>query len=128
MSRIMRSYSKLWSFEKKMYTLFDKPLWVPVSGREVGYFTVIIAAVYVLSRLVPLFRLLPPVIRYAAIPFLITQFLMKKKLDGKNPAAFFRDWVIFIFRKHDCIERFKRVDYPNNRKAIRFNSHRSFRG
>lgn len=125
--KILRSYTKIWDYERKIYAIFDWQLPMPVNPRELGYFGAICLIMKLLSTVVPPIAAIPFLIRYAMIPYGVTQFLLKKKLDGKRPIPYLRDWVLFLFRRGDRVERFQRISYPDGKKKIRINGYTSYR-
>jgi hypothetical protein len=65
----------------------------------------------VLSFLIPPFKIIPSVLRFIAIPFGASQFLLKKKLDGKMPHKYMVSWVNYMLTKEQYIERFSLYNY-----------------
>lgn len=127
MGKVLRSYTKIWDHEKKIYSINDKPLPAPINLRELGYFLLTFGVVSLAAKVVPFIDRIPSGILYLVIPYMMTQFLIKKKLDGKRPIPFFRDWIMFQFRKGIPLERFKKVLFPNNKDIIRINGYASCR-
>lgn len=103
----IRSYNKVWKIEDRIYAIQNIVLPVPVSPRQVGYFLLIAGVIFVVSMLLPLFSVLPSVIRFIAIPVALTQFLLKKKLDGKMPQRYFTAWLRYQYTRNQYIERFQ---------------------
>jgi hypothetical protein len=64
----------------------------------------------ILDRILPFFSIIPPILKYLVIPFSLTQFLMKKKLDGKAPQKFFLDYTIYLFSRTRNIEFFRTTE------------------
>ena len=79
----IRAYNKVWSIEKKVYAVGNIILPRSIAPRHIAYFVV----VALLMGLLPL-GWLPWVLRYVAIPFGVSQFMLKVKLDGKAPQRF----------------------------------------
>jgi hypothetical protein len=105
------SYSKAWNVEKKIYSIFNMVLPAPVNPFMVLLFFVLICFMMILERIVPVLVFIPGVLRYLAFPFLGAIYLMKKKLDGKNPLKY-----LFGVIQHVFIERGSYIE--------RFSSHR----
>lgn len=102
----LRSYNKVWKIENRIYAIQNIVLPVPVSPREVLYFFIIAFIMLLLSFLIPPFKIIPSVLRFIAIPFGASQFLLKKKLDGKMPHKYMVSWVNYMLTKEQYIERF----------------------
>ena len=47
------------------------------------------------------------VLRYGMLPYVTVKYLMKVKLDGKNPVKYFCGYLRFLFTRKECIERFR---------------------
>ena len=45
--------------------------------------------------------------RYGMLPYVTVKYLMKVKLDGKNPVKYFCGYLRFLFTRKECIERFR---------------------
>lgn len=114
----LRSYNKVWKIENRIYAIQNIVLPVPVSPREILYFFIIAFIMLSLSFLIPPIKVLPSILRFAVIPFSISQFLLKKKLDGKMPHKYFISWINYIFTKNQYIERFKSYDRNNSNMKI----------
>ena len=62
---------------------------------------------------------IPVVIRSILIPYLISKFLLTKKLDGKNPIRYMIGIVMFLFCEQDkALEHFK-LQPVKKRQAIK---------
>lgn len=107
------SYNKVWKIENRIYAIQNIALPVPVKPREVLYFFVIFAIMLLLNLLIPGIRYVPTILKFVVVPFLLSQFLLKKKLDGKMPQKYLYSWLIYIFTKNQYIERFKEI--PDNK-------------
>lgn len=90
------SYMKVWKIEKKIYNFENVKLIVPVAPRKLLFFCVGVAVVWLLGVIIPPFKSLPVLLRIGVIPYGITQFLTKKKLDGKNPIKYAVDGLTFL--------------------------------
>ena len=104
----IRAYNKVWKIENRIYAIQNIVLPVPVSPRELGYFALAAGLFHFLGVLLPLFSHIPGVLRYIMLPLLTTQFLLKKKLDGKLPLKYFAAWVRDLASGSRYIERFQR--------------------
>ena len=106
---LLYSYEKVWKVEKKVYSIQNIHLPAPIAPAQFGYFAVVLLIVFVLCKIFPFLEIVPALIRYLAVPFLLTQFLMKKKLDGKAPHRFFADYIKYIFTRSTPLQFFRRV-------------------
>ncbi|WP_314025049.1 TcpE family conjugal transfer membrane protein [Filifactor alocis] len=102
----LRSYNKVWKIENRIYAIQNIVLPVPVSPREVLYFFIVAFIMLLLSFLIPPLKIIPSILRFIAVPFGISQFLLKKKLDGKMPHKYMVSWVNYMLTKEQYIERF----------------------
>lgn len=90
------SYHKVWNIEKKIYSFQNITLPVPVNPYDLLEFAVVLAVVLLLGKILPFVNNIPAVLRLVAIPYFITQFLTKQKLDGKTPVKFFGGCIIYL--------------------------------
>lgn len=111
----IRSYNKVWKIENKIYAIQNIVLPVPISPRAVIFFILIAGIMLLLSAFIPALNRVPSVLRLGAFPFGMTQFLLKKKLDGKMPHKYFVAWLKHISSRDAYIERFS--SYPVGRDA-----------
>lgn len=113
------SYRKVWFIEKKIYAVQNIVLPVPVNPYEILEFIGVVGIIMLFTRIVPALENVPPILRYAAIPYLVVKYLMKLKLDGKNPVKYFVGLIPYIFTKTQYIEHFKA--YPNRQESVKLN-------
>lgn len=112
------SYSKVWNVEKKVYALFDVILPAPVNPYTIVVFIFVLLGFMGLERLIPGFSKIPTVLRYLALPYFIAQYLMKKKLDGKNPLKYLLGVILyFITERNFYIENFTK--YPSGEETFK---------
>lgn len=103
------SYSKVWKIEHKIYSFQNITLPVPINPVDLLYFCSSAFFVFIVGKIIPPITVVPVVLRLLALPYGITKFLTKKKLDGKNPIKFFIGYIYFVFiEKNSYIEKFKR--------------------
>ena len=103
----LHSYNKAWNVEKKIYSIMNMVLPAPVNPFMVLAFIVMLLIVMALERVIPAFTLIPSIIKYLAFPFISANYLMKKKLDGKNPIKYLFGIIIHVFYERGrYIERF----------------------
>jgi len=102
------SYNKAWNVEKKIYSIMNMILPVPINPYMVLMFFAVLLFVMVVERIIPVLMFVPSIIKYLAFPFIGATYLMKKKLDGKNPLLYLV-WIIYhvLFERGKYLERFK---------------------
>lgn len=93
--------------EHSIYTLGNITLPVPIHPYNLLYFVAALMIVMGLTKVLPEITVLPVVIRYLGIPYGITVFLRKKKLDGKNPIKYFKAYIIYLIETGMYFEHFK---------------------
>ena len=91
------SYSRVWRVEKKIYAIQNLVLPVPVDPWQLLYFGITWCVFNVIFGVLPGFKSITVVIRSLLVPYLISKFLLTKKLDGKNPLRYFADIVRYLF-------------------------------
>lgn len=102
------SYSKIWKLENKIYAIQNIQLPAPVSPTQLIYFAGTAVFILIICKIIPLFGAIPAVLKYGAVPLIISNFLLTKKLDGKNPIKYFIGFLVFLFAESDnCLERFQ---------------------
>ena len=113
------SYSKVWKVEKRIYAIQNLVLPVPIDPWQLLYFGITWAAINLTFGALPGFSSIPVVIRSILIPYLISKFLLTKKLDGKNPIRYMIGIVMFLFCEQDkALEHFK-LQPVKKRQAIK---------
>jgi len=109
----IRAYNKVWKIENRIYAIYNIRFPLPIKPRSIGYYI----AVALILNIIPGYKMMHAVLRYA-IPFFIAQFLLKKKLDGKSPIRYFFSLLKYFFTKYQYTERFKAV---SGSKKIKIN-------
>ena len=99
------SYPKAWKLENKIYAIGNYKLIVPLYPRQILYFVTVLLCMLGLSELPPVSSV-PWVIRFVVIPFVVGNYLLKKKLDGKSPVKYFLSWLQFCSQRGRYLERF----------------------
>ena len=102
---ILRTYGKIWNHEKKIYSIDNIKLLVPINPSELLYFAVGLAIAALLSN-IPIFAAIPVMVRYLLLPFGLMKFLTKKKLDGKMPHHFLIGYLRYLMQPRE-ISRFQ---------------------
>lgn len=102
------SCAKVWKSEKRMYAIPNLMVFpTPIDLYELLYMFLSVVFALLLCAIFPLFNALPFVVKYFAIPFFLSKFLAKKKLDGKSPIPFFICWIKYMGSKNEYVERFE---------------------
>ncbi len=118
------SYTKVWKVKKKIYTFYNIVLPVPIDPVELLYFLIGVAFVWIIGLFIPVIASMPLVIRILAIPYGITSFLTKKKLDGKNPVKYAMDGIQYLFtirgKRYDGFRR--EFGSGNNKIKLEWNT------
>lgn len=108
------SYEKVWKVEKKIYTLGNLKLPVPINPYRLLAYVGGALFMVLLEKLLPAVRQIPGIIRYIAFPYLVANYVLKVKLDGKNPVMFLFGYIRFLITaKGRYIQLFRR--YPDKR-------------
>ena len=116
---ILRSYPQIWNYRKMIYSIEDIKLLVPVAMEDAAFFGLGLVLVALISKMLPIFTLIPFVIRWGVLPFLVMKFLTKIKFDGKKPHKFAFGMVRYAiepksysrFKPTDPIERYSRLKF-----------------
>lgn len=94
--KILRTYNKMWKFERKIYAVDDVRLPVPINPDEALYFVIGFLITLGLLKVLPVLNGIPFIIRYLAIPYGLMKFLTKKKFDGKLPHKFVLGYIDYM--------------------------------
>ena len=92
----LRTYPRVWNYEKKIYAIENVRLIVPINPGELLYFAAGLAVAAALGKVLPVFAAVPFLIRYVLLPYALMKFLTKKKLDGKLPHLFFIGYIAYL--------------------------------
>lgn len=92
---------------KKIYAFQNIVLPFPIAPYEVLEFLAVVGAMLVMGRIFPILNNIPVVLRYGMLPYVTVKYLMKVKLDGKNPVKYFCGYLRFLFTRKEYIERFR---------------------
>lgn len=102
------SYSKIWKLENKIYAIQNIQLPAPVSPTQLIYFGGSAVVMLIVCKIIPIFDVIPAILKYGAVPLVLSNFLLTKKLDGKNPIKYFIGFLVFLFTESDShLERFQ---------------------
>lgn len=102
------SYAKVWKVEKKIYSFSNLKLPIPINPYDMLYYVGVALGVMLLGKIFPFINLIPGMLRYLALPYLIATVITKVKLDGKNPLKFFGGCIRYFFTvKGNYLQTFK---------------------
>lgn len=122
------SYSKVWKIEKKIYSIQNIVLPVPVNPYSLLSFLLTLGIIVILDKVFPVLSGIPVVIRYGALPYFISNYLMKKKLDGMNPFKYFAGVVKYLLIDRRCyIEQFRERPAGTTTLRLTWNCSRGYR-
>lgn len=93
---ILRTYNRVWKYERKIYTLDTVRLPVPINPSDAIYFILGLLITIMLIKLMPFLNAIPFILRYTILPYGIMKFLTKKKFDGKLPHMFLKSYIEFM--------------------------------
>jgi len=105
--------------EKKIYTIQNFKLPIPVNLYAAIYFFIFALLMLFIGRLLPFLSIIPPILKYVLVPYIISKYMRQKKLDGKKPWKYAFDYIIYMCTKDNIYERFKKEKIP---KEIRFSN------
>lgn len=116
------SYAKVWKIEKKIYSISNIPLPTPLNPYDLLSFVGIAIFILILGKIIPAITVIPVVLRFVAFPYIIANYLMKKKLDGKNPIKYFIGCIRYFFVvKGTYMQTFRRHPEKKERIALKWN-------
>lgn len=114
------SYGKVWRIERKIYSLGNITLPFAVNPSEALSFFGALIVISLLIKIISPLAALPAVIRFFLLPYIITRYLMKKKLDGKNPVMYLAGLLgYWITESNTYIEGFRK--YRDEEQVIKQN-------
>ncbi len=117
---ILRTYKSVWKIPRKIYSIDNIKLFVPVDVDQAMYFIASLGITFILLNILPFLGNLPFVFKYIALPYGLMKFFTKQKLDGKLPHKFFADLVVFLLSPGQFV-RFKAAG-ELKLKNVRFSS------
>lgn len=103
---IVSSHSQVWQIEHKIYSVGNWVLKIPIPTRDLTYFALVLAIIAFAQKAAPVLMQIPFVIRCVLVPFLVSQFLLRMKLDGKPLYRFILSWLLYLATYNSFVERF----------------------
>jgi hypothetical protein len=122
--KILRTYNSVWKVEKVLYGIQDIPLPIPITYRQIGFFTGGVVLVWILNHFPPLSLLHLGLIEYLFLPGVFAWFFTKQLLDGKAPHRFFLSVIQYALSPH-LHNRYKEIAHV--KKPYTFESTISYR-
>lgn len=124
---VIYSYRKVWNVEKKIYAFQNIRLPFPINPYELLEFIGVALFVLLLGKILPFLTAVPTVVKYLAIPYLVTNCLMKKKLDGKNPIKYFWGVCVYCFTlRGSYLQQLKRHPKRQAKTALSWKCSRGY--
>lgn len=109
---ILRTYGSVWKIDRKIYSIEGAKLPFPVSFFDFIYFIFSFLFVVMLSRVIPILGSFHIVIKYVALPMVLTKALTSIKLDGKYPHKFLIGYISFLLAGKN-FSKFRAVTLDN---------------
>ena len=106
--KILRTYNSVWTVEKVLYGIQDIPLPIPLTYKQIGFFSGGVLVIWILNHFPPFSLLDFGLIEYVFLPGLFTWFFTKQLLDGKAPHRFFIRAIHYHLSPH-YLNRYKEV-------------------
>lgn len=120
----MRTYNSVWKIEKVLYGIQDITLPLPVTYRQLGFFTLGFTIVWVLNMFPPFSILDLVLLEFVVIPALFAWYFTKQQLDGKAPHRFILRVAQFYFEPH-VHNRYKEI--VDTKRPIKFDGKVAYR-
>lgn len=112
------SYRKVWKVERKIYAIGNIVLPFAVNPNDALSFVGALVVVMIVIKIIPPLAVMPAVIQYFILPIFLAKYLMKKKLDGKNPVLYLAGIIgYWMTEANTYIEGFRR--YRNKEQIIK---------
>lgn len=106
--RVLRTYAKAWDFETVIYTVGDIALPFPINLTQLGFFGASLFLCFIIFAILPSFNIIPGVIKYLVLPFLLMKAATRLKVDGKKPYLWLLGEFKYLFLETKTLSRFKK--------------------
>lgn len=114
------SYKKVWNVEKKIYTISKVTLPVPINPFDLVAYLGAAIFIVVLGKIFPVIASMPMIIRVVLVPYGMTYYLVRVKLDGKNPFKFLIGYIQYFFtEKGQYLQQFRKN--PERQQTVKMN-------
>lgn len=119
---ILYNYDKIWRYEKKIYTIGDRILPLPIKPMELGYYALALVVLVLIEKIIPL-SFIPSLVRYTVLPFALVKILKYKKFDGKNPVKFVLGYIEYSLQKKESYQFFRpiKTELGSKKAKIKWN-------
>lgn len=94
----VRSFTSIWNVEKVIYAINDLPLPFPVTFSQMAWFVGSFFIILLFSSVPPLSLIDSALVKYIALPVIITVFMSRKTFDGKKPYSFLKSAIAYYLR------------------------------
>lgn len=115
---VLRTYKKMWHFERKLYAFGKYKLLIPVNMDTLAYLIAGLLITVFLLKVFPFLNGIPFIIRYILLPYGLMKLLTKKKFDGKLPHKFLMGYLEYMALP----KTFSRFENSREYKKGRFTS------
>lgn len=109
----IRVYNQVFRIEKTVYSIQGVHLPIPISYRQLAFFTGALFVMILLNKIPPFSWVEYFLIKFIAIPAIVAWFFTRKTLDGKAPHRFIICYLQHKFSKHQ-FARYKELSNPND--------------
>ncbi len=124
---IIYSYRKVWNIEKKIYAFQNIRLPFPINPYELLEFIGVALLMVMLGKLLPFLSGIPTVLKYLAFPYVVTHYITKKKLDGKNPVKYLWGCCVYFFTlRNNYLQQLKRHPKKQTKITLSWNCSRGY--
>lgn len=113
---VLRTYSKAWKYERKLYSLGDIQLPIAINFSQLAYLGVGILLAIIINN-IPIINNIHWVIKFGVVPFGTMKFLAMYRHDGKNPLKWLADWFRYMQRPKVTIRNEKVKNYGEGKVA-----------
>jgi hypothetical protein len=96
----IRVYNQVFRIEKTVYSIQGISLPIPVSYRQLAFFTGALFLMILLNEIPPLSWVHYFLVKFVGIPILIAWFFTRKTLDGKAPHRFLLRYFEHLMSHH----------------------------
>ena len=106
--KVLRTYAKAWDFERVIYSFGDAKLPFPINLTQLGFFSASFVICLIIFAILPSFNIIPGVIKYLVLPFLLMKAATRLKVDGKKPYLGIEGEFKYLFMETKTMSRFKK--------------------
>lgn len=96
----IRVYNQVFRIEKTVYSIQGVHLPIPISYRQLAFFTAALFVMILLNKIPPFSWVEYFLIKFIVIPALVAWFFTRKTLDGKAPHRFILRYIEHKISRH----------------------------